>query len=276
MKKHAPRILLLDSGVGGLSIYKSIKHLLPHIGVLYVGDNDALPYGEKSDDFILNRVIHITRHYELHYQPDLVVIACNTASTLALPDLRSATTIPIIGVVPAIKVAGEISRSRRIGLLATPATVERLYIDELQASFADDCNMLRVGSSHMVGMAEAKLSGDNLDMDLLKREIEPFLENDIDTVVLGCTHFPLLHEELQSLGPNIHWIDSSTAIANRVQHLLKAQNLFCAPHPSSHTEIDSAEFTAEISDTLNKKLQQLGFSKIQDNRKELFNFNPNP
>ena len=136
-------------------------------------------------------------HLASKIKPDVIVVACNTASTLALPTLRSLFTIPIIGVVPAIKTASALSQNKKIGLLATPGTVSREYMDNLIQEFADDCIVTRVGSTELVRLAEKKLNGLAPSSQQLKSIIQPFIHNECDQVVLGCTHFPLLHEELK-------------------------------------------------------------------------------
>lgn len=267
---HYPRILMLDSGIGGLSLYSEITSLISEISVHYVGDNAALPYGNKSDNFILQRVSKLVEFYSRRLKPNAIVIACNTASTLTLEHLRALTTTPIIGVVPAIKVAGEVSQNRRIGLLATPATIERLYVEDLLNAFAKDCLMTRVGSALMVEMAELKLASERpLNLDLLRNEIQPFIDQNVDSVVLGCTHFPLLKEELSLVAPYIHWIDSSKAIAKRTQHVLKKwvdtedhSTVFrdkAIVKPNDH---HCAYFTDAVSTALSRHLKELGFSLI--------------
>src|SRR5690606_22891926 len=151
--------------------------------------------------------------------PKLAVVACNTASTVALPRLRSQFALPIVGVVPAIKPAARLSANRIIRLLATPGTVARPYTQKLIDQFAADCEVIRVGSSELVEQAERKLRGEPVDLDLLRRIMAPIIEGGADTVVLGCTHFPLLQQELQlAAGRPLQWVDSGAAIARRVKH----------------------------------------------------------
>lgn len=270
-----PSILMLDSGIGGLSLYSEITSLISDVTIHYVGDNAALPYGSKSDDFILQRVTKLVEFFTRKLQPNAIVIACNTASTLTLEALRALSTTPIIGVVPAIKVAGEISQNRRIGLLATPATIERLYVEDLLNAFARDCLMTRVGSALMVELAELKLASEKpIDLDKLRNEIQLFIDHNVDSVVLGCTHFPLLREELSLIAPNIHWIDSSKAIAKRTQHILnqcvdseECSTAFHDETAAKHRSRHCAYFTDRVSIGLSKQLKILGFSVILSQQK---------
>ena len=156
--------------------------------------------------------------------PDLVVIACNTASTVVLPSLRTQLDIPIVGVVPAIKTAATISQSKTIALLATPGTVERPYTQQLIDEHAADCQVIRVGSSQLVRAIESHIHGDVIDTEYLQQIISQLTEqlrgDKIDTVVLGCTHFPLIADRFKEIKPEWQWIDSGAAIASRVNDLL--------------------------------------------------------
>lgn len=247
------RLLILDSGVGGLSVYHEIHKRLPHLNIDYALDNEAYPYGNKDEDWLSKRVVNWSQLLIQRYQPDIIVLACNTASTATLPALRAAISIPIVGVVPAIKTAASISPSKNIGLLATPGTVTRRYTQELINDFAANCQVTKVGAHHLVHIAEDKLQGISVDMTLLASEISPLLENKVDTVVLGCTHYPLLRSELQQLAPHINWIDSGEAIARRVESLL--QNI----HSFDYSRDMSLSSTAPISLALQSYLQELGF-----------------
>ena len=222
MAHSSPRILVFDSGVGGFSIVQSIHQRLPEAAFLYVGDNARFPYGDLSEDEVIGRCVSLVRSALALHPADMVVIACNTASTVVLPALRALLKQPVIGVVPAIKPAAALSRNRCIGLLATPATVRRPYTEDLIHQFAADCHIVRVGSSELVGYAEAALARTPppRDPELLARLMAPMREAGVDTVVLGCTHFPLIRAELQPLlPPSVQWVDSGEAIARRVQWL---------------------------------------------------------
>ena len=215
-------ILVFDSGVGGLSIVGEIQQQIPQASICFASDNEGFPYGTKSEGELINRVHLVMQNLVEHSQPDVIVIGCNSASTLALPHLRTHFAKPIVGVVPAIKPAAQISKTKTIGLLATPATIKREYTDNLIQAFAADCNVIRVGSTELVQLAEQKLRGDSINLALLKEIVEPLQDTKLDTVVLGCTHFPHLKAELASLLPNhVQWIDSSYAIAQQTKRLLE-------------------------------------------------------
>jgi glutamate racemase len=220
--KQEIEALIFDSGVGGLSILSEILRVRPALSFAYLADNAGLPYGDKTPEWLLNRVSRVIAAALELYAPKVLVIACNTASTLVLPLLRSEVSLPIVGVVPAIKPAASLSKNKVIGLLATPATVSRVYTDGLIQDFAKDCHVIRVGSSRLVELVEKKLRGDVLPLDELRRICEPFLQATPrpDTIVLGCTHFPLVPNELQAILPNMALVDSGMAIAQRTKTLL--------------------------------------------------------
>lgn len=229
----SPTILVLDSGVGGLSVCQSILVLMPAVRVVYLADDAHFPYGLLSSEDLTERLVQLTERMLSEHQPSLVVLACNTVSTLLLPTLRERFDVPFVGVVPAIKPAAELSKTRVIGLLATPATVLRPYTDELIRSFAPDCKVLKLGSRELVVMAENYLLGEDVSLDDLEQSIAPLVaEEQLDVVVLGCTHFPLLRGQLEALLPKAILIDSGAAIARRVQHLLGSLSENTASEPS--------------------------------------------
>ena len=219
-----PTVLVFDSGVGGLSVYDEIRHLLPDLHYIYAFDNVAFPYGEKSEAFIVERVVAIVTAVQERYPLALAVVACNTASTVSLPALREKFDFPVVGVVPAIKPAARLTANGIVGLLATRGTVKRSYTHELIARFANECQIEMLGSAEMVELAEAKLHGEDVSLDALKRILRPWLrmKEPPDTVVLGCTHFPLLREQICAiLGPEVTLVDSGEAIGRRVQTILQ-------------------------------------------------------
>ncbi|WP_350304068.1 glutamate racemase [Photorhabdus viridis] len=262
-KPVRPTVLVFDSGVGGLSVYQEIRQLLPDLHYIYVFDNEAFPYGEKSEEFIIRRVVKIVDAVQQKHSLAIVVIACNTASTVSLPALRERFYFPVVGVVPAIKPAAKLTRNGIVGLLATRATVNRSYTKELIGRFAIDCRIESIGSAELVELAEAKLHGDKVSSDALKKILKPWLrmKEPPDTVVLGCTHFPLLAEELvQVLPDGTRLVDSGAAIARRTAWLVKHQeNLIC-------TSADSLAYCIKMNadtDELIPVLQEYGFSKLE-------------
>lgn len=222
-----PTVLVFDSGVGGLSVYREIREKLPDAHYIYVFDNEAFPYGEKPEEFIIERVVRIVTAIAQQHELAAIVIACNTASTVTLPALRAKfLDIPIVGVVPAIKPAAKLTCNGVVGLLATRATVKRPYTQELIERFATDCKVHSLGSAELVELAERKLHGEEITLDELRRILAPWLKmkEPPDTVVLGCTHFPLLAEELLAVLPDgTRIIDSGAAIARRTAWLVVNQ-----------------------------------------------------
>ena len=216
------RALLFDSGVGGLSVLDAIVDAGLAVDLDYAADNAWLPYGSKPDAALVQRVPALIAALVREWTPDAVVIACNTASTIALAAVRDAVSIPVVGVVPPIKPAAAATKTGVIGLLATPATVARPYVDDLIAKFAADKTVVRFGSTALVGAAERALAGAPVDKSALAEAIAGLFEaphgDRIDVVALACTHFPLLAAELAAAAPRaVTWLDSGAAIAARLK-----------------------------------------------------------
>ena len=219
-------LLVFDSGVGGLSVLKEVRALLPHAPIVYAADSAGFPYGTKSAAEIEARVPALLGRLVERYDPRLIVIACNTASTIALDAVRAALDLPIVGTVPAIKPAAAASRTRAIGVLGTPGTVVQPYVDRLAADFAADCTVIRHGSAELVELAEAKLSGTPVDPQACRRILDGLLSQPggdrIDTIVLSCTHFPLVKAELAAAAPRpIAFVDGNAGIARRTAGLMR-------------------------------------------------------
>ena len=227
-------LLIFDSGVGGLSVLRPIRALLPNAPIVYVADSAGYPYGTKSAAEIEARVPALLGRLVERFDPELVVIACNTASTIALDAVRAALDLPIVGTVPAIKPAAQASRSRVIGVLGTEATVRQPYIDRLSQEFASDCLVIRHGSTELVDLAEAKLRGEAADPAAYRAILDGLLSQPggerMDTVVLACTHFPLVQEELQAAAPQpLRFLDGSEGIARRTAWLTREHQWPAAP-----------------------------------------------
>jgi len=225
LKMPAKRVLIFDSGVGGLSVYEQIFKINPNTEYRYLFDNAYFPYGELSREKLVTRISQLLTDFTKQYPADLIVIACNSASTIALDDLRTHFNIPIVGVVPAIKPATSITKNNVIGLLATPGTIERAYTSSLIEQFAAGKKVLRIGSTRLVKLAENKLMGKPLEQEEFNKILAPWSslesKNRPDTLILGCTHFPLLKEEIAACFTTpIQLVDSGEAIALRVRQLL--------------------------------------------------------
>jgi glutamate racemase len=223
----AAPLLFFDSGVGGLSVLAPTRALLPDAPIVYAADSAGFPYGKRSEAEIASRVPALLGRLVERFRPRLAVIACNTASTIALDHARAALDLPVVGTVPAIKPAAEMSKTRVIGVLGTEATVRQPYVDDLAARFAADCTLIRHGSPELVELAEAKLAGDEVGQEAVRAAVcamfgAPGGER-IDTVVLACTHFPLLLDELRAAFPGVAYVDGGPGIACRIAHLTEGQ-----------------------------------------------------
>ncbi|MCX8475589.1 MAG: glutamate racemase [Sphingomonas sp.] len=257
-------ILFFDSGVGGLSVLAPTARLLPQAPLVYVADSAGFPYGTRSEAEIAARVLALLGRLAERYDPRLIVIACNTASTIALQHVRAALDVPIVGTVPAIKPAAELSRTRVIGVLGTEATVRQPYVDDLAARFAADCVVLRHGSAELVEMAEAALAGDRPSVEAVRVALRGLTGQErgdaIDVIVNACTHFPLLEEELvAATGGAIRFVDGGPGIARRVAHLTEGQAWPEAPVPGR------AVFTARNARTerLAPALARFGLVEVE-------------
>lgn len=217
-------ILVFDSGLGGLTVYREIALARPDADYLYVADDAGFPYGALKESVLIVRVVGLMGKLIETHRPDLVVIACNTASTIVLSDLRKTFTVPFVGTVPAIKPACAASVTRRVSVLGTEATVQREYTRALIRDYAQNCEVTLVGAKHLAGYAEAELAGTPASDDDIRHEITPCFRDGgarTDTVVLACTHYPLLLERLQRLSPwPVTFLDPAPAIARRVTSLL--------------------------------------------------------
>lgn len=217
-------VLFFDSGVGGLSVLAAAQALLPRMPVVYVADSAGFPYGTKSEAEIAARVPALLGRLAERYRPRLIVIACNTASTIALAAVRGALDLPVVGTVPAIKPAALVSKTRVIGVLGTDATVRQPYVDDLAARFAGDCTVLRHGSAELVELVEAKLHGHETDPARFTAILDGLFGQaggaQIDTIVNACTHFPLVADELAAAAPHpVTFVDGSAGIARRIAFL---------------------------------------------------------
>jgi glutamate racemase len=225
-----PTILVFDSGLGGLTVLREVVKARPDAHYIYVADDAFFPYGHHGEEQIIARVVPMIGELIEAHRPDLIVIACNTISTLVMSHLRAAYTVPFVGTVPAIKPACANSRTKRVSVLGTKGTVKREYTHALIRDFALGCDVTLVGSADLASLAEAALSGDEITDRQIFAEIAPCFVGDgesdprrTDTVVLACTHYPLLMNRLVALAPwPVDWIDPAPAIARRVADLLPA------------------------------------------------------
>jgi glutamate racemase len=223
--KRPATILVFDSGLGGLTVFREIASARPDARYLYVADDAFFPYGGRDEAELVARVVALMAELIDAHRPELVVIACNTASTLVLPQLRARFSLPFVGTVPAIKPACAASVTRRVSVLGTEATVRREYTRALIRDFANGSDVTLVGSARLAALAEAELKGAPADDAAIAEEIAPcFVDADgrrTDTIVLACTHYPLLLDRLIRLAPwPVNYIDPAPAIARRVVDLM--------------------------------------------------------
>ena len=253
-----PNILVFDSGLGGLTVLREIVKARPDAHVTYAADDAFFPYGQHSEEALVGRVVPLIGELIDAHTPALVVIACNTASTLVLSHLRAAYSVPFVGTVPAIKPACAASKTKRVSVLGTSGTVKREYTRALIRDFAGGCDVTLVGSAHLAALAEAALGGADVADEAIHAEIAPcFVDADgsrTDTIVLACTHYPLLLDRLMRLAPwPVDWIDPAPAIARRVVTLLgpgSGQSDHQGDHPGAEMVFTSGRlprFTAALA-----------------------------
>lgn len=274
-------ILVFDSGIGGLTILDEIRQALPNESYIYLFDNARLPYGELGEQELISGCVSLITDFVQKQSVSMVVIACNTASTLILPSLRAVLNIPVVGVVPAIKPAALLSRNKHIGLLATPGTIKRAYTHELIDQFARGCSVELYASSELVMLAEQKAAGEPVTQQELAQILRPIHQSKLDTLVLGCTHFPILKQEMQEyLGDRVSLLDSGKAVAARVLTLIlkTQQELVLGKQDDEYRDVirealqqegentpygtELAYYTSEgIEQGLKKTLAKFGFSK---------------
>lgn len=270
------QVLVFDSGVGGLSISEEIIAACAGIKLHYLSDNAAFPYGEKTESFLIERTIQVISQALQKIPAEILVIACNTASTIVLPALREHLAMPVIGVVPAIKTAAALTKTGSFGLLATRGTVARPYTQQLINDYAKNHHVISVGSNKLVQIIEQYIYSGNISTSaigavLAKFDQHPYAEK-IDTVVLGCTHFPIIRSIFEDLRPEWQWVDSGPAIASRVQAILNpVVNHTDKIAPPFH----EAWFTKELikkkgkglttykEEALQEYLNKKGFTKLQ-------------
>ncbi|MEM9332376.1 MAG: glutamate racemase [Pseudomonadota bacterium] len=248
-------ILLFDSGIGGLSVLREARVLMPRERYVYIADDAAFPYGDWEEDGLKSRMVDLFGRLIDHWNPDISVIACNTASTLGIHALREAYPDHVfVGTVPAIKPAAERTRSGIVSVLATPGTVKRQYTRNLIEQYASKCDVTLVGSTQLAALAETYLRGGFTDEEEVSKEIAPcFIEKDgkfTDIVVLACTHYPFLVNRMRKMAPwPVDWIDTSEAIARRAFSLW--ENM---PSSEARLKTDIAIFTAGRPDNTTTSL----------------------
>lgn len=251
-------VLVFDSGIGGLTVLREARVLMPERHFIYVADDAGFPYGDWTDlDALTARIVALFGRLIAEHDPEICIIACNTAFTLMGAEVRAAfPQMRFVGTVPAIKPAAERTRSGMVSVLATPGTVKRAYTRDLIQSFAAQCDVQLVGSPHLAAMAEAYIRGETIEDAAVLSEIAPcFREVDgrrTDIVVLACTHYPFMANVFRRLAPwPVDWLDPAEAIARQARRLVAPPESF-APL----TGIDPAIFTSAAPDFATRRLLQ--------------------
>ncbi|MEJ5085110.1 glutamate racemase [Brucella pseudogrignonensis] len=251
-------VLVFDSGIGGLTVLRELRVMMPDRRFVYIADDAGFPYGDWEEEALRARIVELFGKFIAEYDPEIAVIACNTASTLVLDDLRCAyPSVPFVGTVPAIKPAAERTSSGLVSVLATPGTVKRAYTRDLIQSFATQCHVRLVGADRLAGVAEAHIRGEKIDEALVVEQIAPcFVEKDgerTDIVVLACTHYPFLANVFRRLAPwPVDWLDPAEAIARRTVSLLQPRQI----DEELHHHDDLAVFTSQKPDYAIRRLMQ--------------------
>jgi glutamate racemase len=248
-------ILMFDSGIGGLTVLREARVLMPERHFIYVADDAAFPYGPWEEPALKAHVIELFGKLLAEHDPEICVIACNTAFTLVGADLRAAFPhMPFVGTVPAVKPAAERTRSGLVSVLATPGTVKRAYTRDLIQSFASQCDVRLVGSERLAPMAEAYIRGESLSDEAVRAEIIPCFTDEngrkTDIVVLACTHYPFMANLFRKLAPwPVDWLDPAEAIARQARRLVP-------PLETLAPGEDIAVFTSGAPDFSTRRLMQ--------------------
>lgn len=242
MKKNNQPIGILDSGMGGLTIWKEVVVQLPNESIIYIADSKNCPYGSKSEE----RIYELARKmisFLLTKNVKLIVIACNTISVSSLDRLRIAYPyIPIIGIVPVVKKAAEVSKNKRIGILTTTATSKSAYQKHLINEFAKDCCVTTVGTDRLVPLIERGEVDGWVMEKILRAELDPFIKTGVDAVALGCSHYPFLKSVMQQiLTDNVLLLDSSKAVARQVKRVLENNHSVASLDSAQHTFYTSGD-----------------------------------
>ncbi|GAB6853937.1 glutamate racemase [Asaia astilbis] len=260
------RVLAFDSGIGGLGVVQALRTTLPDDTLIdYLADNALFPYGEQEDSLLVARIVALMEERITSLCPDVVLIACNTASTLALDALRARFEVPFVGCVPPIRWAARISETRVFGLLATRSTARRPYLRSLRDSYASDCEMIVHGARTLADLAEQAFLGHAIDDTLVAKELRHLFDapmgDRIDTIGLGCTHYTFLTDAfLRVCPPGINWLDPAIPVAQQVNRVLESRR----PRPDRDNRAETLALTGPATDTvaLKQAVTRLGYHSI--------------
>ncbi len=216
---------VFDSGVGGLSVLQALRQELPHEHFLYVGDSGCAPYGDRSGQFVVERAVTIT-NFLVSEGAKAIVVACNTATAIAVESLRAHFTLPIVAIEPAVKPAASRSRSRVVGVLATTGTLASPSMAKLLASYGSDVEFVIQPCPGLADQVEKGELNSDETRELVKRYVRPIIDKGGDVVVLGCTHYPFLRSLIQEVaGPAVDVIDPATPVARELRRRLERASL---------------------------------------------------
>lgn len=250
---------IFDSGVGGTSIWKEVAKMLPNESTIYLADSTNAPYGEKSKEEILRLSIKNTE-YLLHQGCKIVLVACNTATTNAIDYLRSHYKVPFIGIEPAIKPAALHTKTKKIGVLATKGTLSSSLFHNTSKLFAEGITVLEQEGKGLVELIEAgKIQSEEMRA-LLQGFLQPMLDQNIDCLVLGCTHYPYLIPVLREILPaHINIIDSGEAVARQTKAVLEQNKLLSGVQGDpEHIFYTNAE-TKVLKELINRPSAQVSY-----------------
>lgn len=257
---------VFDSGVGGLSIWRAIRRLLPQESLIFLADSGHVPYGEKSTAELHDLTGRIAR-FLLSQDVKIIVVACNTATVHAIGYLRETfPEIPFVGVVPVVKTLARRTRTGTIAVLSTPATAQSPYLAGLIEEFAPDKRVINVGCDGLENMVEAGQVGTRATTALLERHLEPVRGSEADVVGLGCTHYPFLRGRIKRmLGDGVRLYDPSRPVARRTREVLRARDALAEnarPQHRFYTTGDASVFAQVASRLLRRPVREVEHVEI--------------
>lgn len=256
---------IFDSGIGGLSITKCISEQLPNENLIYVADSLHAPYGDKSVDFIVERV-NVIAEQLINQGVKALVIACNTATVNAIKQLRLKVSVPVIGVEPAIKPAAKLSKAKKVAVLVTQATSENKRFLSLINEHHNGAKVIIQPCPGLVEIIEQGQQHSTMCHTLLQNYLEPLLAQGIDTLVLGCTHYPFVQQQISAiLGNSIQVVETAEPVTLQLSRQLKQANIATFSTQLGHHQFYSTEPT--------KNQQQL-FNQLWQSKVNLKQLNP--
>lgn len=253
---------ILDSGFGGLSVLKEIHKLLPEQSLLYVADSAWCPYGNKTSQQIRERVCKIA-DYLIREGAELIVIACNSATITCVEYLRTLYPVPIVGMEPGVKPAAGITKTGKIGVFATEASLAGEKFNRLVSNHAEDIHVITQPCPKFVTLVESGNTNTPEAKEIIRNYTEPMLEAGVDTIVLGCTHYPFLKDSITTLYPKLQLIDTGAAVARQVERRLPSA-LTLVKEKQSFQLLTSGEpeKSSSILSALCHELKENNFSQL--------------